>query len=73
MLLCGVGEALLQGVAALGLGLGFFAVELTAAGVDSGVGAEEETLPCSEGGAVLGFKFGAKTDGAEPLVVGLVT
>ena len=72
VLLCGIGQTGLQLLAAVGLGLGFGAVELAAAGACAGVGAEQEARACAGGGAVGGFEFSAPARRVQALVVALV-
>lgn len=72
VLLCGVGQAGLQLLAAVGLGLGFGAVELAAAGACAGVGTEQEARACAGGGTVGGFELRAPARRVQALVVALV-
>ena len=53
------GEALAEALGVFGLGDGFAAVEVGAAGVGPGVGAEVETVAGTQGEAGLGLEFGA--------------
>jgi len=53
------GEALAEALGVFGLGDGFAAVEVGAAGVGPGVGAEVETVAGTQGETGLGLEFGA--------------
>lgn len=72
LLLGEVGEALAEALGSFGLGDGFAAVELLAAGVGPGVGAEEEAAAGSEGGGCAGGEFAAVAAVGLAGVVGLL-
>ena len=67
-----IGEAVAEAVGGLGLGDGFAAIQLRAAGVGACIGAEQEAVPGAQRQTGLGVEFAAMAAVGESGVVGLL-